>query len=82
MGGESKRDPLGTFRGASDKGRSVNNSSLSGLSAKYFEACRPIPRSNCCQFACNRRSTYQLICESKTKAQDAVRQIEELDSQR
>ena len=34
MGGESKRGPLGTFRGASDKGRSVNHSSLSGLSAR------------------------------------------------
>ena len=30
---ESKTDLLGRFRGGSDTGRSVNNSSLSGLSA-------------------------------------------------
>jgi len=30
--GKRTRNPLGTFRGASDKGRSVHDSSLSGLS--------------------------------------------------
>jgi hypothetical protein len=43
VGGESKRGPLGTFRGASDKGRSVNHSSLSGLSARAIRIRSPGP---------------------------------------
>jgi hypothetical protein len=37
--GKSKRGPLGTFRGAWDEGRSVNNSNLSGLSCSLTSCC-------------------------------------------